>query len=237
LGVEVGVLLLMLLITIILSKPEKRKGKIFKLNIATMITGFLRVLFLALYNDSRGQAFYIWFSYDHSGLTHGNYAVSMLAEVFSVIMVALIEASLWVQARTVTQSYQMNWKKTVVFVFSAFFAFLAIGFRIVYSVFDSIGVLYKGQYIYNKGQWIQQTSVTLTSASIIWFCGIFGSKMWITYKDRKSFASYQFKPMDYFIVGACCTMFIPSKYHPNIPRSQKSKTDFKFSNLRHPRGS
>lgn len=208
-GAQVGACLVMLLVTLILTKESKRRKPVFILNILALILGFLRALLFALYSVSAWVELWTYTTLDFSRIPRSAYATSVAGSVIPLLMTATVDASLVLQAHTVSKVMQRKHYYAITGL-SCIIYLLAVGFRFAETITNSKTIMSADFYF---GQaWIT-TGVLATETIAIWYFSIIftGKLVWTIYM-RKNLGFQKWSYMQILAAMGGCTMVIPCKY-------------------------
>lgn len=208
-GAQVGACLVMLLVTAILTKESKRRKPIFILNILALLLGFLRALLFALYSVSAWVELWTYITLDFSRVPRSAYATSIAGSVIPLLMTVTVDASLVLQAHTVSKVMQRKHYYAITGL-SCIVYLLAVSFRFAETITNSKTIMSAGFYF---GQaWIT-TGVLATETIAIWYFSIIftGKLVWTIYM-RKNLGFQKWSYMQVLAAMGGCTMVIPCKY-------------------------
>ncbi|KAF8858881.1 hypothetical protein BDZ45DRAFT_383268 [Acephala macrosclerotiorum] len=206
-GAQVGACLIMLFVTAILTKESKRRKPVFILNILALVLGFLRALLFALYSVSAWVELWTYITLDFSRVPRSAYATSIAGSVIPLLMTATVDASLVLQAHTVSKVMQRKHYYAITGLSCAVYL-LAVGFRFAETITNSKTIMSAGFYF--SQAWIT-TGVLATETIAIWYFSIiFTSKLVWTIYTRKNLGFQKWSYMQVLAAMGGCTMVIPS---------------------------
>ncbi|KAG0652911.1 hypothetical protein D0Z07_0232 [Hyphodiscus hymeniophilus] len=198
----------MFFVVLILSQKAKRRTPIFILNVLSLLFGFCRALFTALYAISPWVKLYPYFTNDFTLIPTSAYANSVVAVVFDVFMTTTVNLSLVLQAYTVTKN-MTDVYRYILLVTSSLVFFLAVGFQFADMVINSIAIV---QAKYYSAQWVQHGTLYSVTISVWYFSAIFTSKLVYTLHYRRKNGWTQWSGVRILAAMGGCTMIIPSLF-------------------------
>lgn len=205
-GSQLGASLVLLIVLLLLTKPDKRLSPISILNTLGLTINVIRNIIQCLYFTGPFSETYAYFGQDYSRVPKSDYATSIAGAVLTFILLICVEMSLIFQVRVmcvmVRESYRL-----ALFVVSNMIALPALGFRFALCVENA-------QYIISLTpptalNWLESASNITTSISICWFCIIFVTKLGFALVERKKLGIGQFGPMQIIFIMGCQTLVIP----------------------------
>lgn len=207
---QLGASLVLLIVLLLLTRPEKRKAPVFILNGISLLINIIRVLLFALYFTSPFVNIYSYFALDYSRVPASAFGTQVGAVVLTLILLALVEASLCLQVRVVLTTLREFYRR-IIFGFSVLIASLAITFRLAYCIENS-------KYIVNLQpeddlEWMGQANNICTTISICWFCVVFCTKLGMSIRERKRLGVGQWGPTQIIFIMGCQTLVIPGTSH------------------------
>jgi pheromone alpha factor receptor len=213
-GAQAGACGVMFFVVLVLSQAAKRRTPIFILNVLSLLFGFLRGLFLALYFISNWVKLYPYFSNDYSAIPTKAYVVSVFGTFFPLCMTITVNLSLVLQAYTVTKNMSDRYRYSLIALSSLVF-FMAVGFEFAEVVFNNIAII---QAKYYAEQWVQHGALYMQTISVWYFSIIFTSKLVYTLHYRKKHGWKQWSGVKILAAMGGCTMVIPCKVSSPIIR-------------------
>lgn len=209
---QLGASLMLLIILLLLTKPEKRRAPVFIINVLSLAFNFVRSLLQCLYFTSAFNVPYSYFSGDLSRISRSDYANPLAASIFTLLVLVCIEASLVLQANIVCTTLPTLYRRGVKATTAAV-ALVAIGFRLALAI-ANIRLILKASNP-NSLQWLGSATNIATTVSICVFCGIFVVKLGAAMRERKKLGMKQFGPVRIIFIMGCQTMVIPGKHDPS----------------------
>jgi pheromone alpha factor receptor len=207
-GTQMGACIVMAVVLVAFtSRPSMRKP-LFALNLASLVLGFLRSLFLALYTVSPWTEFYASFSGDMSGVTAIHYSNSIAGTIFPLLMVISVNTSLVLQAHAVCVQLNQKALRIPLFLISIAVVLLAIGFRVAICITNIHSILHADFYGPN---YLRSATLITSTVAIWWFTGIFLAKLCYTIWMRKKMGWKSINAFHTLVIAGGCTMIIPCK--------------------------
>lgn len=204
---------MLLVILLLLTKPEKRRAPVFIINVLSLGLNFIRSLLQCLYFTGGLNVPYAYFARDFSRVPRSDYANSVAATIFTLLVLVCIEASLVLQANIVCTTLPKLYRHGVKAV-SAVVVLLAIGFRFALAVANIKATLATSEGSSSASyQWLASATNIATTVSICLFCAIFVVKLGAVMRERKKMGMRQFGPMRIIFIMGCQTMIIPGERH------------------------
>jgi pheromone alpha factor receptor len=211
-GAQTGACGVMFFVVLVLSQAAKRRTPIFILNVLSLMFGFFRGLFFALFFTSDWVKIYPYFSNDYSAIPIHSYVISVLGAVVPLLMTITVNLSLVLQAYTVTKNIRDLYRYMIIAVSSLVF-FMAVGFEFAEVVLNCIAIV---QAKYYAEQWVQHGALYMETISVWYFSVIFTSKLVYTLHYRRKHGWKQWSGVKILAAMGGCTMVIPCEYsdHP-----------------------
>ncbi|KAI9792683.1 MAG: hypothetical protein M1816_001782 [Peltula sp. TS41687] len=218
-GSQLGASLILLVIMLLLTKPDKRGSPIFIFNALALAFNFIRTLLQALYFTSGFNVPYAFFAGDFSRVPTTDYANSVAANAFTLMLLLVLEASLVLQVHVVCATMRDVHRKALT-VFCAIVALVAVAFRFALVVENSIAIMKAMNFI--SWKWLASATNITTTISICLFCAIFIGKLALAMWERKKMGLRQYGPMRIIFIMGCQTMFVPAifavlQYFTEVP--------------------
>ncbi|KUJ18336.1 G protein-like protein-coupled receptor : STE2 [Mollisia scopiformis] len=206
---QLGACLIMLIITAVLTKESKRTKPVFVLNVLSLVFGFFRALFLALYCVSPWVELWAYSTSDYSRVPKSAYGTSILGTVLPLFLTATVDASLVLQAHTVSKVMKRKHYYAVTAVSCLVYLF-AVSFRFAEAVTNSRAIMSDGSYFAEA--WITTATLATETIAIWYFSVIFTGKLVWTIKMRKNMGFQKWSYMQILAAMGGCTMIIPSLF-------------------------
>lgn len=215
-GTQIGAAFILLVVLLLLTKPEKRTSPIFIVNALALIFDVIRCVFSCLYFTGPFEETYAYFSSDYSHVHTQDYAMSVLKVVFSFLMLVCVSISLCLQTQVVCVTLRQAYRHAIL-ALSTLIALTAIGVRFAFMVVNAILIVQTKQEssLYQLGS---AANIT-TTLSICWFCAVFVAKLGVALRQRHKLGVGQFGPMQVIFIMGCQTLIIPGQSsEPNLKR-------------------
>lgn len=205
-GSQLGASLILLIIMLLLTKPDKRGSPIFIFNALALAFNFIRTLLQSLYFVGGFNVPYAYFAGDFSRVPTSDYANSVAANAFTLLLLIVLEASLVLQVHVVCATVRDLYRK-VLTVVCAIVALVAVGFRFALVVENSKAIIKAISFM--SWRWLASATNITTTISICLFCAIFIAKLAMAMWERKKLGLRQYGPMRIIFIMGCQTMFVP----------------------------
>ena len=210
-GAQLGASLLLFVVLLLLTKPDKRASAIFLLNCASLSLSFVRSLLQSLYFVSGFAKTYAYFGNDFSRVPRGDYAQSIASDVLTMLLLVCVEVSLLLQTRVVCKTLARTLRYAITTV-SCVAALLAVGFRLGLVVENSKSIMAAGSFA--SFAWLASATNITATISICLFCAVFATKLGFALRERTKMGMKQFAPMRIIFIMGCQTMVIPGWLQP-----------------------
>lgn len=205
-GAQLGGSLILLIVLLLLTKPEKRLSPIFILNSISLTLNVIRNVLQSLYFTSPFSEVYAYFGQDYSRVPRSAYATSVAATMVTFVLLACIEISLILQVRVVCVTLQKLHRQAI-FMLSNVIALMAVGFRFALSV-ENARYIISLNYL-TELKWLESAANITASISICWFCAVFVTKLAFALIERRTLGLSRFGPMQIIFIMGCQTLIIP----------------------------
>ncbi|KAI4952767.1 hypothetical protein J4E91_003240 [Alternaria rosae] len=206
-GVGLGVSIMLLVVLLLLTKAEKRKSFIFFLTVASLFTNTIRCLLLAMFLTSGFNDPYIYLAEDAVSLTRADIAGYVAINVFSLIVAALVYASLSLQVWIVCVTTPPL-QRTIIMSVTTTVACAAFGTKVALAYLNTKMTLEHTDFgsitVLNDITSIMQT------VSIWLFSCVFTWKLGHAILQRRRLNMPKFGPMQIVFIMGCQTMSIPA---------------------------
>lgn len=207
-GAQIGASITLLIVLLLLTKPDKRASPIFIVNVSSLALNIIRTVLLSLYFTGPFTETYAVFSGDYSRVDTGDYAKSVTATVFTLLVLVCVEISLCLQTRVVCVTIRQLYRRTI-FAASVVIALLAVAFRLALCIENSIYIV-QAKVEGPLQQLVSATNITET-ISICWFSAIFVTKLAFALNERRKLGLVQFGPMQIIFIMGCQTLIVPGQ--------------------------
>ena len=205
-GAQIGASMLLLVVLLLLTKPDKRSSALFIVNVLSLALNIIRNVLQGVYFTGPFTETYAVFSGDFSRVHAGDYATSVTCAVQTVLVLICVEISLCLQTRVVCVTLRQLYRR-IIFAASIMIALLAIGFRLALCIENSIYVV-QAKVDVPLQKLLSATTITET-ISICWFSAVFVAKLAFALNERRKLGLVQFGPMQIIFIMGCQTLIIP----------------------------
>lgn len=208
-GVQIGASIVLFIVMLLLTRPEKRTSAIFVVNTLSLVFNITRNVLFCLFFTGAFNESYAYFTGDYSRVPRGDYASSVTATVFELLTLISIETSLCLQVHVVCITLQRKYRLTIL-ALSAAIGLAAIGLRFWYMAKNAILIIQTMPLdsLYSLGS---ATNIA-TSISICWFSAVFVIKLGIALRTRSKLGLGQFGSMQIIFIMGCQTLIVPGMY-------------------------
>ncbi|KAF7117353.1 hypothetical protein CNMCM5793_006102 [Aspergillus hiratsukae] len=218
-GTQLGACIILLLVLLLLTRPEKRVSSVFVLNVAALLANIVRLGCQLSYYSTGWAGLYALLAGDFSKVSPGAYAGQVMASVFFTLVLICVEISLVLQVQVVCSNLRRQYRILLLGA-SILAALVPIGIRLAYSVENCIVIMRSGSM--DHMQWLESATNIASTVSICFFCAVFVVKLGLAIKMRKRLGVKQFGPMKVIFIMGCQTMTIPAlfaicQYFSSIP--------------------
>ena len=207
-GIQIGVCVAMLLVLLVMTPSSKFKRASTILHVVALVvcitrTGLLTAFYLSPFNE-----FYNYFASDYSSVSAHHYHVSVVANVFNLLLVIAVEAALMNQAWAMVHLWPSISKYAVVSM-SLIVTLQTVGWRTAYVVFLNKFALAADSPI--SVVWIAEAGYITNAVSICWYCAVFNAKLVLHIATRRGvLPSLQtLTPMEVLVVTNGLLMVVP----------------------------
>ena len=206
LGTQIGACMTLLVVLLILTKPEKRGSPIFIVNSLALIFDIIRSVLTCMYFTGPFEEVYAHYTQDYSHAQPNDYAESVTATVFTLLLLVCVQISLCLQAHVVCVTFCRSYR-TAILAASMSIALLAIGFRFAFMVENCVLII---QAVAEDSiEWLGSATNITTTLSICWFCTVFVSKLGVSLYQRRKLGMGHSGPMEIIFIMGCQTLIIP----------------------------
>lgn len=205
-GCQLGASIIILVILMLLTRPEKRKSAVFLLNTCALALNICRLVCQCVYFTGPWEELYNFVSEDFSTVPTSAYVNSVLGVVFTTLVLVFVEISLVLQVHIICTTLRRRYRLAVLWL-SFVVAAVPIGLRFGYTVESSKAII-AAEFTYWL-QWLESATNIATTVSICFFCAIFVTKLGFAIRQRKRLGVRDFGPMKVVFVMGCQTLFIP----------------------------
>ncbi|KEY68253.1 hypothetical protein S7711_04784 [Stachybotrys chartarum IBT 7711] len=207
-GSQLGACVIMLVVVLILTPAAKLRRPSSVLHVLGLLVCMIRMALLCAWFPSPFNNFYAFWANDYSHLRSSDFQAPVAANIFSMLLVIIIEAALMYQAWTMVSLWRYT-ARVALGIVSAAITLLTIGWRIAFTVIQTEAVLTlvtPPTYI-----WVVHSMIITNLVSICWFCALFNIKLAEhLISNRGVLPSYKFlTPMEILIMTNGLLMVIP----------------------------
>ncbi|KAL2205559.1 mating type pheromone G-protein coupled receptor, partial [Sarocladium strictum] len=174
-GAQIGACIIMLFVVLAMTPTAKLRRPSSILHILGLIICCIRTGLLAAFFTSKFMEFYVFYADDYVDVPFSDYQVSVTANVFSMLLVVVVEAALMNQAWTMVVLWPKFAKYTVT-VLSAIITLMTISSRIAFTVVQSQAIWHL-EPIHMSHSTLIHAAIILNAFSICWFCALFNVKL------------------------------------------------------------
>ncbi|KAL6715881.1 pheromone alpha factor receptor [Lecanora helva] len=206
LGVQIGASAILLIVLLLLTKPDKRWSAIFILNTLALALDVIRCVLGSVYWTSPFVSTYAQFGQDFSQVTTGLYAQQVTATVCILLLQICVEISLCIQAYVVFVNSRPIYRQAVI-ALSALIALAAVAVRFALMVENDIYIVQLKEL--KALDLLDDATNITTTICICWFCAIFVGKLGVALRERKKIGMDQFGPMQIIFIVGCQSLVIP----------------------------
>ncbi|KAI9844993.1 MAG: hypothetical protein M1837_005137 [Sclerophora amabilis] len=208
-GSQVGATLLLLVVLLMLTKPDRRQSMLFVVNSLCLAFNFIRSLLQCLYFTGGFNVAYAYFASDYSRVNTSDYAESVTANVFTMLVLLCVEVSLFLQVNVVCVTMRREHRHGILAI-SGLVALIAVGFRLALVIENSKAILAAEDF--GPWEWLASATNITATISICFFSAIFSVKLGFAMHHRKKMGIHRFGPMQIIFIMGCQTMVIPALF-------------------------
>ena len=207
-GCQIGASIILLVVLLLLTKPDKRSSSLFVVNVLSLALNVIRNVLQGVYFTGPFTETYAVFSGDFSRVHTVDYATSVTGAVLNVLVLICVEISLCLQTRVVCVTLRQLYRR-IIFAASIVIALLAIGFRLALCIENSIYIVQANVDVPLQNL-VKATAITET-ISICCFSAVFVAKLAFALNERRKLGLVQFGPMQIIFIMGCQTLIIPGE--------------------------
>lgn len=215
-GTQLGASMVLFVILLLLTRPDKRRSSVFLLNCTALILNVGRLICQVIYFTSDFVRLYAYFGRDFSRVPLSAYVDSVLGVVLVTLLLICIEVSLVLQAHVVCANLRHRYRNTLLAA-SIVVALVPMVFRFIYMVKNCWHIMDASETLHIN--WLESVTNALFTASICFFCLVFITKLGFAIHLRKRLGMQDFGPMKVIFVMGCQTMIIPGTSYLPLPPS------------------
>ncbi|KAJ5561262.1 hypothetical protein N7535_004271 [Penicillium sp. DV-2018c] len=206
-GCQFGASLTLLVILLLLTHSDKRRSAVFILNAVALFLNSVRLLFQVIHFSTGFEQVYPFVSGDFSTVPWSAYAISIVAVIFTTLVVVCIEASLVIQVNVVCSTLSRRYRRPILGL-SVLVALVPIGFRCAWMVLNCEAIM--SLSFVGDLWWVESATNICLTISICFFCVAFVTKLGFAIKQRHRLGVRNFGPMKVIFVMGCQTMIVPA---------------------------
>ena len=207
-GSQIGASITTLIVLLLLAKPDKRLSTIMVINTLSLILNIIRNVLQCLFFTGPWMELYAALIGDFSHVRTKDYAISITATVFTLLLQICVELSLCLQVRAVCVTLRGLYR-SIILAISAFIALIAIGCRMAYMI-ENDKYIVTARFPTGLLKLGMAANYT-TAITIVWFSAVFVSKLGYALRQRAKMGLGQFGPMQILFIMGCQTLIIPGK--------------------------
>ena len=208
-GVQIGACAILLIVLLLLTKPEKRLSAIFVLNSLALVFDIIRCVLETIYWTGPFVSSYAFFAQDYSRVPTSAYAQQVTGTLCTLLLQICVEISLCIQAHVVCVNLRQMHRQAILMV-SILIALAALSIRFALMVKNDISIV-ETEPLDNLDMLDNAANIT-TTICIGWFCAIFIGKLGLALRERQKLGMMQFGPMQVIFIVGCQTLLVPRKY-------------------------
>ncbi|KAG6073765.1 hypothetical protein E4U15_006313 [Claviceps sp. LM218 group G6] len=173
-GFQLGACFLLLLVTLLVTKPHKILRPSSLLHLAGLSACLIRTAINQAFFHSPLNHFYPFWSGDYTSVPLSYMRTSVAGTCASLLLVMILEAALMHQAWTMVSLWPPSVKIPLV-TLSALVSLLTVGWRFAFTVIQSNAVM--GLAPARNLAWVVNGALVLNCLSICWYCALFNVKL------------------------------------------------------------
>ncbi|KAL9088607.1 MAG: hypothetical protein Q9165_006127 [Trypethelium subeluteriae] len=205
-GSQIGASLILLLVTLLISKIEKWRSINFILNTLALLLDFIRSIVISLYCTGPWWNWYSQLSGDFDNVPKIEYGTSVAGTVLTFLLVLCLQASLINQVYVVCATARTLYK-TCIMITAGVVSLVVTGFQFANTILTAREAL-----ALEKGPWDDRiasaATITLT-IGVCFFSLVFVLKLAYQIRERHRLGLTQFGPMQVLFVMGCQTLIVP----------------------------
>ncbi|KAH7386041.1 fungal pheromone mating factor STE2 GPCR-domain-containing protein [Pyrenochaeta sp. MPI-SDFR-AT-0127] len=206
-GTQIGASVLLLLVLLLLTRPEKRRSFIFIINALCLISNAVRCILPCCYLTGSMWHPYSQLSGDWSRVTTGDIATTVATNAMTLLVTTLIMISLSIQVWVVCVT-TMPLQRYVIMVITTSMACIALGYKatvVIYNIKHILAFETMDQHLR-----LVSISYVVQAVSIWLFSCVFTYKLGYAIIQRRRLKMPQFGPMQIVFIMGCQTMLVPA---------------------------
>lgn len=207
-SVQLGAVLIVLIVMLVMTPIAKLRRLYSMLLLAGLVICITRQGFMVADGLGPYNHFYENWTQDESLIPWFYSCRTVVAHVFSLLLVLVIQVILMQQAWTMVSLWPLTVKVSLVCL-SALISLVAIGWRFAFSVMQmkyALGLLQARDYI-----WLIYTALIVNTLAMSWYCALFNVKLVLHLLANRGIlsASTQLTPMEVLIMTNGILMIVP----------------------------
>ncbi|KAF2746294.1 hypothetical protein M011DRAFT_371512, partial [Sporormia fimetaria CBS 119925] len=210
-GSQLGASIMILLMLLLLTRPDKRRSPIFIINALCLLCNCIRSFLQVRYLTGNYWNFYSLVAADTSRDTDADRANTVTANTFTLIVVMLIFASLSIQVWVVTKTTS-TLQRTIIMGVTTVFALAAVAFRFAVTVISNMLVMQRAEYGMRYTEWLFDQMLVMQAVATWMYCTVFTAKLGYALVQRRKLGLSQFGPMQIVFIMAVQTMIFPALF-------------------------
>ncbi|KAH7313792.1 fungal pheromone mating factor STE2 GPCR-domain-containing protein [Stachybotrys elegans] len=207
-GVQLGACVAVLVFVLLVTPAAKLRRPSSLLHVLGLLICTIRMALLAAFFPSPFNDFYAFWAGDYSAVPARDFAISIAGNVFSMLLLIVVEAALMHQAWTMVSLWPSAVRLALCFL-SVTITLITVGFRFASTIIQSRAVLSlepPQEYL-----WLIQWMAITNAISICWFCALFNAKLVLhLVTNRRILPSYKtLSPMEILVMTNGILMIVP----------------------------
>lgn len=206
-GTQIGASVILLLVLLLLTTSQKRKSSIFILNALCLVCNTLRCTFSCCFLTGNLLHPYTQLSGDPSRATTRDIAVSVTSNTLTLIVTALVMASLCLQVWVVCV-ITGRLQRVLIMGTTTVMALVAVGYKLAFIIESNRATV---QLTSVASGTLGAISYITQAVAILLYSCVFTWKLGYAIVQRRRLKMLQFGPMQIVFIMGCQTMIIPGK--------------------------
>jgi pheromone alpha factor receptor len=204
-GIQIGLIITTLVVTLSMTASKKRRKPIFLLNTLTLVVAFVSRILLAVFFETAFVSLYATQTGDESLVPGWIRATSIASDIFPVLLTLLINTSLVFQAKAVMLE-ESRFVRFFLMTVSCLVFLIALGFRTYECYLNIVATL--GEVPPDFAGFVKG-ALGVEIISIWWFALIFNYKLFRSIMFRRHANIKGWGILHILFIGSFCTMIIP----------------------------
>lgn len=203
---QIGACGLLMLILVMLTKPDKRRAPLFFMNIISLALVIARSALQIQFLLGPWSTAYRYYTYDFSDIPQSAINTSIVTAILQLLLNICIQISLILQVQVVySSSPKLNLYMTLI---STAMALTTVGLTLKVTVENIDTILHATNYASSTYNAMR----IFFALNICFFTFIFTTKLWMAIRRRKILGLQSFGPLEIIFIMGCQTMIIPGKF-------------------------